>query len=61
MEVELVDVHTLPEKSSTTTEVREFAKDETVLARFGKQQQLRVSSLPCVLNSSRLSFGMVFR
>ena len=59
MEVELALVHTLPEKSSTTTDPRKFAKDETVLARFGKRQQLRVSALLNIINHSRASFGTV--
>ena len=52
MEVELADVHTLPEKSSTTNDPPKFAKDETVLARFGKRQQLRVSTLHNIINRS---------
>ncbi|KAM0800484.1 amino acid transporter-like protein [Usnea florida] len=41
MENELADANTFPKISSTTNDPRKFAKDETVLARFGKRQQLR--------------------
>ena len=59
MEVELADVHSLPKKNSTTDDLRVFAKDEAVLARFGKRQQLRVSALPKIINHSTTSFGIV--
>ncbi|KAL9124037.1 MAG: hypothetical protein Q9175_008267 [Cornicularia normoerica] len=36
MEVELADIHPTPSGH------RKFSKDEAVLARFGKRQQLRI-------------------
>ena len=46
MDVELADIQTQPEKRTTTSGQRNFSRDEAVLARFGKRQQLRVSVLP---------------
>ena len=57
MEIELADIHTPPGNGRTPSGQRKFAKDEAVLARFGKQQQLRVSALPNTIGPSRLSFG----
>ena len=45
MEIELADIHTPLEKTPTNPDERKFAKDEAVLARFGKQQQLQVGDL----------------
>ncbi|CAD6589895.1 MAG: hypothetical protein ASARMPRED_004307 [Alectoria sarmentosa] len=41
MEIELADIHTPPGNSPTSSSQRKFAKDEAVLARFGKRQQLQ--------------------
>ena len=48
MEIELAEHPTRPEKRRSRTIQQVFAKDEAVLARFGKRQQLRVSApTPC--------------
>ena len=44
MDIELTDHPTLAEKNPVATSQRRFIKDESVLARFGKRQQLRVSA-----------------
>ncbi|CAD6573229.1 MAG: hypothetical protein ASARMPREDX12_005912 [Alectoria sarmentosa] len=41
MEIELADIHTPPGNSPTSSSQRKFPKDEAVLARFGKRQQLQ--------------------
>ena len=45
MEHELAEKRTPPDKGPIQTNQRRFAKDEAILARFGKKQQLRVSLL----------------
>lgn len=57
MEIELADTHVAPVKSTTASRQRKFAKDEAVLARFGKRQQLQVSVFPKTINLFRASFG----
>ena len=47
MEIELAEQPTPLEKGPIETIQRRFAKDEAILARFGKRQQLRVSLLIC--------------
>ena len=42
MEVELAENHARSKEGPDPANPREFAKDEAVLARFGKRQQLRV-------------------
>ena len=42
MEVELTENHALSKEGPNPAGPQEFAKDEAVLARFGKRQQLRV-------------------
>lgn len=37
-------VYTLPDSSAIEARQRRFAEDEAILARFGKQQQLRVGA-----------------
>ena len=59
MEIELAGLSTSPKKASTTIDPPKFAKDETVLARFGKRQQLRVSVLPNIIHPSSMRFGIV--
>lgn len=49
MEIELADTQVPPEKRTTTSGQRKFAKDEAVLARFGKRQQLQVSVSPNII------------
>ena len=44
MEIELTEHPTPPEKDPVVTSQRRFIKDEAVLARFGKRQQLRVGA-----------------
>ena len=46
MEIELADNQVPPEKSTTASGPRKLAKDEAVLARFGKRQQLQVRVFP---------------
>lgn len=58
MEVELADVHLPPEKALPTSDQPRFAKDEAVLARFGKRQQLRVSACPNIHCISFANFGI---
>ena len=57
MEIELADTQVPPEKRTTASGQREFAKDEAVLARFGKRQQLQVSVSPNIISTSSASFG----
>ena len=57
MEIELTNTHTSPGYSPDPSGQRRYAKDEAVLARFGKKQQLRVSALPNIITPSRLSFS----
>ena len=57
MEIELVDTHVAPVKSTTASGQWKFAKDEAVLARFGKRQQLHVSTFPRMIDPSRTSFS----
>ena len=45
MEIELSEQPIPLEKGPIKTSQRRFAKDEAILARFGKRQQLRVSHL----------------
>ena len=44
MEIELTDRPTQPEKGQGRTSQRRFVKDEAIIARFGKRQQLRVGA-----------------
>lgn len=57
MEIELADTQVPPEKRTTAPGQRKFAKDEAVLARFGKRQQLQVSVSPNIISTSSTSFG----
>lgn len=45
MEIELAEQHTPPQNGPIETSQQSSAKDETILARFGNRQQLRVSLL----------------
>ena len=47
MDIELTDHPTLAEKNPAATSQRRFIKDEAILARFGKRQQLRVGAPTC--------------
>ena len=44
MELELEESASLPDRNTVLSRQRKFDKDEAVLARFGKRQQLRVSN-----------------
>lgn len=54
MEIELAEIHAPSENSTTLSSQPKFAKDEAVLARFGKRQQLRVCALHSLIAHSRM-------
>ena len=55
MEIELAENCTSRQKSQDVSSRRKFSEDEAVLARFGKRQQLRVSTSARVLMHRLLS------